>query len=105
MVKEMVARGIELIEAAGGVVTSWSTSPSFPGGQIHEQGCCRMGDDPRQFVTNRWGQCHDVPNLFPGDGSINVTSAMEAPTLTILALSMRNANHLVEEMRNGHLHS
>jgi choline dehydrogenase-like flavoprotein len=103
MVKEMVARGLELIEAAGGVATSWSTSPSFPGGQIHEQGCCRMGDNPKKFVTNRWGQCHDVPNLFLGDGSINVSSAMEAPTLTILTLSMRNANHLVEEMRKGSL--
>jgi len=104
MVREMVTRGIELVEAAGGVVTSWSTSPSFPGGQIHEQGCCRMGNDAKNFVTNRWGQCHDVPNLFLGDGSINVSSAMEAPTLTILALAMRNANHLVEERRKGNLH-
>jgi choline dehydrogenase-like flavoprotein len=62
-----------------------------------------MGEHPKKFVTNRWGQCHDVPNLFLGDGSINVSPAMEAPTLTILALSMRNANHLVEEMRKGNL--
>jgi choline dehydrogenase-like flavoprotein len=103
MVREMVERGIELVEAAGGVVTSWSASPSIPGGQIHEQATCRMGDDPQRFVTDRWGQCHDVPNLLLGDGSIHVTSAMEAPTLTILAMSMRNAHHLAEEMRRGNL--
>jgi len=34
----------------------WQESVSIPGGQIHEQGTCRMGDDPRRFVTNRWGQ-------------------------------------------------
>ena len=103
MVKDMVEQGIKIIEAAGGVVTGWQVSPSIPGGQIHEQGTCRMGNDPNRFVTNRWGQCHDVPNLLLGDGSLHVSCSTENPTLTILALSMRNAEHLAESVRKHEL--
>jgi len=101
MVRDMVDWSINLIEAAGGTVVSWQVSPSIPGGQIHEQGTCRMGNDPKKFVTNRWGQCHDVPNLLLGDGSIHVTCATQNPTQTILAMSMRNAEHLAELKRRG----
>jgi choline dehydrogenase-like flavoprotein len=103
MVKDMVETGIKILEAAGAVVTGWQASPSIPGGQIHEQGTCRMGNDPKHFVTNRWGQCHDVPNLVLGDGSLHVTCATENPTVTILALSMRNADHLAELVRKREL--
>lgn len=62
-----------------------------------------MGDDPRKFVTNRWGQCHDVPNLMLADGSLHCTSGITNPTLTILTLSMRNSTHLWEEVRKGNV--
>jgi choline dehydrogenase-like flavoprotein len=101
MVRDQVRRGIELIEAAGGKVTSYSASPWIPGGQIHEQGTCRMGDDPKRFVTNRWGQTHDIPNLILADGSLHCTSGVTNPTLTILTLAMRNGSHLAEDARNG----
>ncbi|HWB86449.1 MAG TPA: GMC oxidoreductase [Bryobacteraceae bacterium] len=103
MVKDMTKRGIELIEAAGGTVTGWQVTPSIPGGQIHEQGTCRMGNDPEKFVTNRWGQCHDVPNLVLADGSLHVTCATENPTLTILTISMRNADHLADLVKRREL--
>jgi choline dehydrogenase-like flavoprotein len=103
MTREIVEWGVRLIEAAGGKVTGWQVSPSIPGGQIHEQGTCRMGDDPKKFVTNRWGQCHDVPNLMLADGSLHVTCSTDSPTLTILTMAMRNASHLAEIFRNGDL--
>lgn len=103
MVKDMVRRGVELIEAAGGKVTAWSTSTSIPGAQIHEQGTCRMGNDPKNFVTNRWGQTYDVPNLLIADGSLHCTSGITDPTVTILALTMRNATHFSEEVRKGNV--
>ncbi len=102
-VKDVAQRGAEWIEAAGGVVTGWETSPSIPGAQIHEQGLCRMGDDPRNFVTNRWGQTHDVRNLFIADGSLHCTSGVTNPTLTILSMTMRNMTHMVEERRKGNV--
>jgi choline dehydrogenase-like flavoprotein len=101
VVDEMTAWGRNLIEAAGGVVSAWQLSTSIPGGQIHEQGTCRMGDDPKRFVTDRWGTCHDVPNLVIGDGALHVTCATQNPTLTILALAMRNAAHLAGEFGAG----
>jgi choline dehydrogenase-like flavoprotein len=103
MVEGITEWGVKLIEAAGGVVTSWSASPSVPGASIHEQGTCRMGNDPKKFVTNRWGQCHDVKNLFIGDGALHPSCAIGDPTLTILALSMRNASRLAELLKRKDL--
>src|SRR5207248_1104348 len=100
MIRDLAQRGSELIEAAGGRVITRSASPSIPGSQIHEQGTCRMGDDPAKFVTNRWGQCHDVPNLICADGSIHCTSGITNPTLTILSLTMRNMSHLADRVNN-----
>lgn len=101
MAKDMVRRGIEMIEAAGGKVSSYSVGPAEPGANVHEQGTCRMGNDPKKFVTNRWGQTHDVPNLVLADGSIHCTSGITNPTMTILSLTMRNATHLTEEVKKG----
>jgi choline dehydrogenase-like flavoprotein len=101
MIRDMTRRGSEMIESAGGKVLSRSASPSMPGSQIHEQGTCRMGDDAKKSVTNRWGQTHDVPNLVLADGSIHCTSGITNPTLTILSLTMRNITHLAEEVRKG----
>ena len=103
MVENITAWGIKLIEAAGGEVKGWTASPSIPGGSIHEQGTCRMGDDPKKFVTNRWGQCHDIKNLLIGDGALHPTCSIGDPTLTIMAVSMRNAENLVKLVRNGTL--
>jgi len=103
MVKDMTEWGIRLLEAAGAEIVGWQVSPSIPGGQITEQGTCRMGNDPKKFVTNRWGQCHDVPDLVVGDGAINVTPASQNPTLTIMTLAMRNAAHLAEPVRRRDL--
>lgn len=103
MVEDITEWGVKLIEAAGGKVTGWSASPTIPGGSIHEQGTCRMGDNAKNFVTNRWGQCHDVKNLFLGDGSLHPTCSTGDPTLTILAMSMRNADHLADLVRRRDL--
>jgi choline dehydrogenase-like flavoprotein len=55
-----------------------------------------MGTDPATSVVDAWGRCHDVPNLFIFDGSIWPTSSGMNPTATIAALSLRCAEHLVE---------
>ena len=44
-----------------------------PGYSIHEVGTCRMGDDPKKSVLNKWCQSHDVKNLFVVDGASFVT--------------------------------
>jgi choline dehydrogenase-like flavoprotein len=57
-------------------------------------GTARMGHDPRTSVTDRFGRLHDVPNVFAGDGSVFVSSGGFNPTLTIMALSLRMAEHV-----------
>jgi choline dehydrogenase-like flavoprotein len=54
-------------------------------------------------VVNKWGQAHDVSNLFISDGSQFTTGAAENPTLTIVALAIRQADHIAREMSKGNL--
>jgi choline dehydrogenase-like flavoprotein len=52
-------------------------------------------------VCNKFGQTHDVPNLFISDGSQFTTGAAENPTLTIVALAIRQAEYLSNQLRRG----
>jgi choline dehydrogenase-like flavoprotein len=73
------------------------------GRSMHELGTCRMGNDPKTSVLNKWNQSHDVKNLFVMDGSSFVTGGSQNPTLTIMSLSMRASEYLAEQLRKGDL--
>jgi choline dehydrogenase-like flavoprotein len=62
-----------------------------------------MSADPADGVVNEFGRAHDVPNLFVSDGSVFTTGAAANPTLTIVALAIRQAEHMVGEMKAGAL--
>lgn len=74
-----------------------------PEGGCHNMGVARMSAKPRDGVTNRWGQAHDVPNLFVSDGSVFSTSAAPNPTLTIVALAIRQAEHIATRIARREL--
>lgn len=103
MAKDAVDTISELFEASGYSVLHRNTVMNNPGRSIHELGTCRMGDNPKTSVLNKWNQSHDVKNLFVVDGSSFVTGGAQNPTLTIMALSMRAMEYLAEEMRKGNL--
>ena len=65
----------------------------------HNMGTARMGDDPDSSVCNRWGQTHELDNLFISDGSVFPTSGCANPTLTIVALALRQADRLLARIR------
>ena len=71
--------------------------PPMPGS--HNMGTARMSTLPRDGVCNEWGQTHDIPNLFVCDGSLFPTSGSGNPTLTIVALAIRESDFLAEQMR------
>lgn len=72
------------------------------GGEIiHEVGTARMGDNPRDSVTNQWGQTWDCDNLFVMDGGVFASNPHKNCTLTIMTLAMRNASHLAEQLDRG----
>ena len=87
-------QGIAIYEAVG--ATRTFPTPPYP--STHNLGTNRMSENPRDGVVNRWGQTHDVPNLFVSDGSQFTSGAAENPTLTIVALAIRQADHIAGEM-------
>jgi choline dehydrogenase-like flavoprotein len=70
---------------------------------VHLLGTCRIGNDPRRSVVDRYHRAHDVPNLFIVDGSSFVTSGRGQPTMTIQALAFRAAEHMARMARRGEL--
>jgi choline dehydrogenase-like flavoprotein len=88
-----MARADEVLRMAGAAETFHTPLRSEAG--FHIMGTARMGDDPETSVVDRFGRCHDVPNLFLADASVFVTSAAINPTATAQALALRTADHIV----------
>jgi len=108
--KHMKETFAELIDKMGGVVTYGKDDGpendyglAAPGRIIHEVGTTRMGDDPKKSVVNRYNQAHDVKNLFVVDGGPFVSQADKNPTWTILALSMRASEYIIEELKKQNI--
>jgi choline dehydrogenase-like flavoprotein len=92
-------QGGALYDAVGAV----RTFPTPPYPSTHNLGTNRMSEKAKDGVVNKWGQTHDVPNLFVSDGSQFTTGAAENPTLTIVALALRQADHIAGRMAKGEL--
>ncbi len=88
-------------QAVYDAVGATRTFPTPPYPSTHNLGTNRMSEDPRDGVVNKWGQTHDIANLFISDGSQFTTGAAENPTLTIVALAIRQADHLAGELAKG----
>lgn len=101
--KHMQETFAALMHAMGAIVLGGPAGPEAnygldaPGRIIHEVGTARMGDDPKKSVLNKWSQSHECRNLFVTDGSSFVQQGDKNPTWTILALSMRTAEYILEQ--------
>jgi choline dehydrogenase-like flavoprotein len=91
----------EVLQASGGVLEYSADEPESPGYSQHETGTCRMGNDPKQFVTNRFGQTHDVANLYVCDASVLLNCTDKTTTLSILAFTLRTSEYLAQQFRWG----
>ena len=84
----------EIIDAMGGRYSmqpqSGEKAIKQGGIIIHEVGGAIMGNDPKKSVTNSFGQCWDMKNLFITDGATLCSNADKNPTLTIMALAWRS---------------
>jgi choline dehydrogenase-like flavoprotein len=92
----------ELWLKEAGAVKTWRNVPgrSVSGGQ-HQAGTCRMGRDPATSVTNKYGQVHDIDNLFIADGSLHVTNGGFNPVLTIMALGYWVGGYITRGWKGG----
>ncbi|TMM11230.1 MAG: oxidoreductase [Actinobacteria bacterium] len=74
--------------------------PQRAGGQrlfsAHQMGTCRMGNDPKTSVANPWGELHDVPGVWIGDGSAFPTPSGTNPMVSIMALAHRTAEAIAD---------
>jgi choline dehydrogenase-like flavoprotein len=95
-------RAKEIVDAAG-ARTSWTVPVSAQSVGAHLLGTCRMGNDPRESVVDRFHRTHDVRNLFICDGSSLVTSGRGQPTMTIMALAFRAAENIARFARRGEI--
>ncbi|MFN5423024.1 MAG: GMC oxidoreductase [bacterium] len=100
----------ELMHSMGAVITWGDTDGPHndyglqsPGKIIHEAGTVRMGNDPKRSALNKHNQAHDCKNLFVVDGGAFVSQADKNITWTILALSMRASEYLVDQMKKQNL--
>lgn len=103
MAKDAIATLEELCHDAKFEVLARHDRPWPFGYSIHELGTCRMGENPKTSVLNKYNQSHDVKNIFVVDGSSFVTGGAQNPTITILTLSMRASEYLADQLKSGSL--
>jgi|TARA_B110000467_G_scaffold148288_1_gene154017 choline dehydrogenase-like flavoprotein len=96
----------EIIEGMGGKVRGTPAKTGHDiiraGGNVkHEVGGARMGESRKDSVCNKWSQTWDVDNLFLCDAAPFASNADKNPTLSIMALSWRCADHIIERAKQG----
>jgi len=85
---------VSALESAGlGRVEVDSASPADPNAH-HHSGTTRMARDPRNGVVDAEGRVHGTRNLFVAGASVFPTAGFANPTLTVVALALRLADHL-----------
>jgi choline dehydrogenase-like flavoprotein len=92
---DMKAQCKAILDSSNAQIHSISSAPETN----HEIGGCRMGNDPRKSVLNKFCRSHDVPNLYVVDASAFPSASEKNPTLTIMALASRTADHIVDRLR------
>ncbi|MEO5895349.1 MAG: GMC family oxidoreductase [Vicinamibacterales bacterium] len=92
-----------ILEQAGAESIRPSAAPSQPGTSEHEVGTCRMTRDAKDGVCDRFGRVHEVANLFVADGSVFTQQTDKSPTLTIMALALRQADFIAQQWKRKEL--
>ena len=101
MMEDAAASAAEMLESAGARDIRINSQLAMPGMAIHEVGTARMGNDPKRSVLNPWNQTHDVPNVFVMDGACYPSSACQNPTLTMMAITVRACDHLIDRFKKN----
>ena len=90
-----IQQGSAVYRAVG--ATRIIPTPPYP--STHNMGTNRMSARARDGVVNKFGQTHDIPNLFVSDGSQFTSGAACNPTLTIVSLAIRQADNMAGMMQ------
>ena len=101
LMEDAAASAAEMLDAAGAKNIREHNRVEMPGMAIHELGTARMGHDPKKSVLTPFNQTHDVKNLFVMDGASFVSSACQNPTLTMMAVTVRACDHLIDRFHKN----
>ena len=93
-------KSMDILEAAGATKV-WAPPVREANSGAHNRGTCRMGNDPKTSVVDKFHRAHDVPNLYVVDGSSFVTGGRNHPTMTIEALAFRASDHIIRDAKNA----
>lgn len=93
--------GATLLGSKPGADTKYGLAA--PGRIIHEVGTARMGNDPKTSVCNSNSQVHDCKNVFVVDAGTFVSQADKNPTWTILALSWRTSDYIIDQLKKKNI--
>jgi choline dehydrogenase-like flavoprotein len=99
LIEDFQQHAEELFRKAGGEVMPGAPRASARrplGGSIHEVGTARMSVSSKDGVLTSFGQTHDIPNLYVFGGNAFPSTGDKHPTLTMMALSARGCDHLLE---------
>ena len=110
MARDMQETFRGIVEELGGTYLTKNTEDgahpygiTYGGVIIHELGTVRMGASAKTSALNGYCQAHDVKNLFVTDAASFVTNPDKNPTLTIMALTWRASDYLMQEAKKGNL--
>jgi choline dehydrogenase-like flavoprotein len=98
MVKDFLTQSSEMLDKAGVKNVGQTDTHQAPGLDIHEMGGCRMGNDPKNSLLNKWNQLHSCKNVFVTDGACMTSTGNQSPSILYMALTARAVNHAVEEV-------
>ena len=93
---QFLSRRAEEIVKEAGAIKTWRRVPGggLSGGQ-HQAGTCRMGNDPKTSVVDKYCRVHDMDNLYVVDAGVHVTNGGFNPVLTIMAIAYWASAHIL----------
>jgi choline dehydrogenase-like flavoprotein len=99
MIKDFVAEGRKMFQAAGFKDIKAYVNHQAPGLDIHEMGGVRMGGDPKTSLLDKHNRMHLVPNVYVTDGACMTSTGNQSPSILYMALTARAVDHAVKTLR------
>jgi choline dehydrogenase-like flavoprotein len=89
----------DMLSSAGVKDITHNDSKQAPGLDIHEMGGCRMGDDSKTSMLDKWNAMHHCKNVFVTDGACMASTGNQSPSILYMTLTARAVDHAVSELK------
>lgn len=103
LLKDFFVQTEEMLTKAGVKDIEHSDSKQAPGLDIHEMGGCRMGNDPKTSMLNKWNQVHAAKNVFVTDGACMTSTGNQSPSILYMTFTARAVDYAVKELKKQNI--